>query len=657
MGRSPISSYYIDHKEKIMASLSLRHIYKVYDGDTRAVSDFCMEIRDREFIVFVGPSGCGKSTTLRMIAGLEDISAGELRIDGVTVNDMEPRDRNIAMVFQNYALYPHMTVYENMAFSLKTARMPRDIIHEKVTEAARILGITEYLSRKPRALSGGQRQRVALGRAIVRNPKVFLFDEPLSNLDAKLRADMRAEIIRLYERLGTTFIYVTHDQVEAMTMGSRIVVMRGGVVQQIDTPKNLFNHPANRFVAGFIGTPRMNFWPAKLTRQGGDILMQLDAGEELTVSAARLSRLQSRYTDGAHAVTVGVRPDDIRPWDGSMSADTHAALDITVTVVEVLGGETLIYGRIGDAATRDGEIILKASAEAEVHRGDALRVGVDKRRLHLFEGTEDSGKSLLPRIPRENICSCEVKDGEILFAGQRFSLPPALADAKGGAGELTLPCDAILIGTGAGRAEVAAAETVEDTERAVPLRLYRLVAGGESFFLSAEIDGLTLAVGDTVCFMPDFARITAPGITPLPRTVTLSGRLDKEKRPREGGRGSDWSFFLDISGRRVEAAPALREKLFSCKGSAVFRLPLLFSFPSEAATLSAQALRDGLPAKVEALYDYGQRTYVRVSVGGQDAVIPADTDGKRPSVGATVYLSVDQNRLSVTDGESGIVIV
>ena len=239
-----------------MASLSLKHIYKVYDGTTKAVSDFNMEIRDKEFIVFVGPSGCGKSTTLRMIAGLEDISAGELRIDGVIVNDVEPGDRNIAMVFQNYALYPHMTVYENMAFALKTAKVPKEIIREKVTEAARILGITEYLERKPRALSGGQRQRVALGRAIVRSPKVFLLDEPLSNLDAKLRGVMRAEITRLHERLGTTFIYVTHDQVEAMTMGSRIVVMKGGFVQQIDSPKNLYNHPANLFVAGCFPSMR-----------------------------------------------------------------------------------------------------------------------------------------------------------------------------------------------------------------------------------------------------------------------------------------------------------------------------------------------------------------------------------------------------------------
>ncbi len=254
-----------------MSNLSLKHIYKVYDGKSKngskvkAVNDFCMDIDDKEFIVFVGPSGCGKSTTLRMIAGLEEITAGELYIDGELVNDYEPKDRNIAMVFQNYALYPHMTVYENMAFSLKIAKVKKDEIDVKVREAAKILGITEYLDRKPKALSGGQRQRVALGRAIVRNPKVFLLDEPLSNLDAKLRAAMRAEITRLHNRLQTTFIYVTHDQVEAMTMGTRIVVMKDGFVQQIDTPQDLYKYPGNVFVACIISTPQVNCFDSTIT--------------------------------------------------------------------------------------------------------------------------------------------------------------------------------------------------------------------------------------------------------------------------------------------------------------------------------------------------------------------------------------------------------
>ena len=242
-----------------MANVSLKGIYKIYDGGVTAVSDFNLEIEDKEFIILVGPSGCGKSTTLRMIAGLEDISKGELYIGGVLSNDVAPKDRDIAMVFQNYALYPHMTVYDNMAFGLKLRKTPKDEMRRRVEEAARILDIAHLLDRKPKALSGGQRQRVALGRAIVRDPKVFLLDEPLSNLDAKLRAQMRTEISKLHQRLGTTFIYVTHDQTEAMTMGTRIVVMKDGLIQQVDTPQNLYDKPCNEFVAGFIGSPQMNF--------------------------------------------------------------------------------------------------------------------------------------------------------------------------------------------------------------------------------------------------------------------------------------------------------------------------------------------------------------------------------------------------------------
>ncbi|MDD4532802.1 MAG: ATP-binding cassette domain-containing protein, partial [Bacilli bacterium] len=261
-----------------MASLELNHIYKVYPGGVKAVSDFTMKINNKEFIVFVGPSGCGKSTTLRMIAGLEEITAGELRIDGKIVNDMQPKERNIAMVFQNYALYPHMTVYDNIAYGLKIAKVPKDEIKKKVMDAAKILGIENYLFRKPKALSGGQKQRVALGRAIVRNPKVFLLDEPLSNLDAKLRGSMRTEITKLHQRLQATFIYVTHDQIEAMTMGTRIVVMKKGFIQQIDTPRNIFAYPVNKFVAGFIGTPQMNFYNCTMGKKGEMVNFNLDIG-------------------------------------------------------------------------------------------------------------------------------------------------------------------------------------------------------------------------------------------------------------------------------------------------------------------------------------------------------------------------------------------
>ena len=292
-----------------MATVSLKGIKKIYDNKVTAVHDVNLHIRDKEFIVLVGPSGCGKSTTLRMVAGLEDITEGELYIDGKLCNDVEPKDRDIAMVFQSYALYPHMTVYENMAFALKLKKVPKDVIDKKVRETAEILDITQYLDRRPKALSGGQRQRVAIGRAMVRDPKVFLMDEPLSNLDAKLRNQMRAEIIKLRQRIDTTFIYVTHDQTEAMTLGDRIVIMKDGFIQQIGTPQEVFDHPANLFVAGFIGTPQMNLFDARLIKQNGKYAVTLDG---ITVELAEDKQARLAAKDVAEQdVVLGVRPDHI----------------------------------------------------------------------------------------------------------------------------------------------------------------------------------------------------------------------------------------------------------------------------------------------------------------------------------------------------------
>ena len=322
-----------------MADLSLRNIKKVYDNKVTAVDDFNLEIKDKEFIVFVGPSGCGKSTTLRMVAGLEEISAGELYIDGKLVNDVAPKDRDIAMVFQNYALYPHMTVYENMAFALKLRKTPKAEIDKKVKEAAEILGITEYLNRKPKALSGGQRQRVAIGRAIVREPKVFLMDEPLSNLDAKLRNQMRAEIIKLRQRINTTFIYVTHDQTEAMTLGDRIVIMKDGFIQQIGTPQEVFDHPANLFVAGFIGSPQMNFFDAELKKDySGKYVVEV-GGVEFPFTAEKQEAFEAKNVE-AQKVVLGIRPEHI-----SLCADDSAEphLKSVVDVSEMMGSSTHLH--------------------------------------------------------------------------------------------------------------------------------------------------------------------------------------------------------------------------------------------------------------------------------------------------------------------------
>jgi len=323
-----------------MSGVSLNHITKIFPGGVTAVSDFCLNIEDKEFIVLVGPSGCGKSTTLRMVAGLEEISEGELYIADKLVNDVAPKDRDIAMVFQNYALYPHMTVYDNMAFGLKLRKTPKDEIRRRVEEAARILDIGHLLNRKPKALSGGQRQRVALGRAIVREPKVFLMDEPLSNLDAKLRVAMRTEITKLHQRLQTTFIYVTHDQTEAMTMGSRIVVMKDGIIQQVDTPQNLYDYPINQFVAGFIGSPQMNFFDVKFDREGKDVVA-LFGDNKIVVPAGKIAKFTDEGYIGKEVV-MGIRPENIHDEQAVLTAYPDANVTANVEVTELMGSETYL---------------------------------------------------------------------------------------------------------------------------------------------------------------------------------------------------------------------------------------------------------------------------------------------------------------------------
>ena len=375
-----------------MSSLNLKGIYKVYPSGVVAVTDFNLDIEDKEFIVLVGPSGCGKSTTLRMIAGLEAISAGELYIDGLLVNDIAPKDRDIAMVFQNYALYPHMTVYDNMAFGLKLRKMPKAEIDARVREAARILGIEMYLSRKPSALSGGQRQRVALGRAIVREPKVFLLDEPLSNLDAKLRAQMRTEITKLHDRLATTFIYVTHDQIEAMTMGTRIVVMKDGFMQQVDEPLNLYDYPINQFVAGFIGTPQMNFFDAVLTGTKNNVYIEFGEDKVLLPKekVALICNLD-KYLNTGKPIIFGIRPENIKADPAVISANKERVISVNVEFIEGLGAETLLYCKTKDVVENEDVIEVKSNLTAKVENrtfakaGDNIELALDLTRCHLFD--------------------------------------------------------------------------------------------------------------------------------------------------------------------------------------------------------------------------------------------------------------------------------
>ena len=354
-----------------MAEVVLKNVSKIYEGGNIAVKDVSIEIKDREFVVLVGPSGCGKSTTLRMIAGLEDISSGEIFIDGKFVNEVLPKDRDIAMVFQNYALYPHMTVFENMAFGLKIRKYDKAEIEERVLAAAKILGLEDYLKRKPKALSGGQRQRVALGRAIVRKPKVFLFDEPLSNLDAKLRVQMRTEIARLHKQLQATMIYVTHDQTEAMTMGDRIVILKDGIVQQIDTPLNLYNNPLNKFVAGFIGSPSMNFIDGKVLEENHAIYIKITDNYKILIDKKAEVLLHPLINKNIH---LGIRPEHF------ILSEDDIGINIVAEVVEQLGNESIIYFKLNDL-----QLTARFTANEFLKAGETFKIKIDSEKIYFFD--------------------------------------------------------------------------------------------------------------------------------------------------------------------------------------------------------------------------------------------------------------------------------
>ena len=361
-----------------MASINLKNIVKTYENGVTVVPDLNLEIKDKEFIILVGPSGCGKSTTLRMIAGLEDITSGQLYIGDRLVNDVPPKDRDIAMVFQSYALYPHMTVYKNMAFALSLRKVPKDEINRKVREAARILEIEKYLNRKPRALSGGQRQRVALGRAMVRDPAVFLLDEPLSNLDAKLRTEMRSQITRLHRDLQTTFVYVTHDQTEAMTMADRIVVMKEGIINQVDTPENLYEHPCNMFVAGFIGTPQMNFIDAEITEKGGKLRANFHSHSILLPDRMQENAELKKYV--GKRVVFGVRPEDFQSDSRFALADKSNEIELFADLAEMMGSEIYLYSNIGDK-----KVIAKLPSSVKIKSGMNIKLYLDANKPHIFD--------------------------------------------------------------------------------------------------------------------------------------------------------------------------------------------------------------------------------------------------------------------------------
>ena len=652
-----------------MANLSLKHIYKVYPNGAKAVNDFNMQIEDKEFIVFVGPSGCGKSTTLRMIAGLEPITAGELKIGDVVVNGMEPKDRDIAMVFQNYALYPHMTIFENIAFGLRMRKIPdvkrykkddnkghragapvldkngeeipimrkynKQELTEKVNEAAEILGITDYLKRKPKEMSGGQRQRVALGRAIVRQPKVMLLDEPLSNLDAKLRTQMRSEIVKLHKKLQTTFIYVTHDQVEAMTMGTRIVVMKDGFVKQIDTPKNLYKYPANKFVAGFIGTPQMNFFEGTLKKVGDKVEIDFKYSDaKITVPYSRLSKTTPQYLDGTKTVYIGFRAEDVT-LDEEKVAKSAAKIKVRISHSEELGTETLVYGDInmdGDGFAETSTRLLIKSAGFKEYQPDAvMEAALDIDAIHLFD--EDTEESIMPRIPEYNYLDCEIKGGNISFVGVKLGLPEAVKCADG-KGELLLPVTAV-------RFDGDIKAKVTDNENVNGQILVTLdVNGNRLYALSDKV----LPVGD-INIGVDYKKVTIKTdggiVTPMPEVNGLDGTFVMDKGEK--------TYNLLINGVKIKAPAEVYGKMFAATtGRKVYNS----KFRYEWGPYDIEVSDAGIEAEAVRTLDYGDEKFVECKVGEETLYVKCDK-----ALSGRIYLAPDAGKVGVIESERQIKIV
>ena len=596
-----------------MANLKLSHIYKVYENGHKAVNDFCIDIEDKEFIVFVGPSGCGKSTTLRMIAGLETITAGDLFIGDTLVNDMEPKDRDIAMVFQNYALYPHMTVYENMAFGLRNRKVPEAEIKAKVLEAAKILDIEDYLQRKPKAMSGGQRQRVALGRAIVRDPKVFLLDEPLSNLDAKLRAQMRTEITKLHKKLGTTFIYVTHDQVEAMTMGTRIVVMKLGYVQQIDTPMNLYNKPHNKFVAGFIGSPQMNFFNVKLNRNKEKVEVLFAEGSKIVIPYESVAKVDDRYLHGDKEVILGVRPEHIA------ISKQATGLKCNVNVIERLGNESLIYGVLSgqgeeESLTTNNQIIVKTIEEIKDEEVDSVNLAIDLDKIHLFDS--ETEVTILEDIPQFTTFPAVIKEDKMELLGAKVTLPQALKDALNGKQDVTvdIPPSAIIPGSSYSL-EVGKVEKVDDkylaylkvNDRYLFAFVDKNVKEGSKYSFDLLNDQLVIKEGNEVI------------LKAISNKEQLIGRFEKV----DNRKTKNIDFFYNVNGVRVPAPQVNGYKINAVEGNNCYRKNYSYVFDRSAIQL-VDNQENALHAQVKEVLDYGNISFARLDADGQEILVEVE---------------------------------
>lgn len=660
-----------------MANLSLKHIYKVYPNGAKAVNDFNMQIEDKEFIVFVGPSGCGKSTTLRMIAGLEEITSGELKIGDMVVNGIEPKDRDIAMVFQNYALYPHMNVYENIAFGLRMRKIPdikkdkngnpvldkngneipimrkytKQELDEKVFDVAEILGITDYLKKKPKEMSGGQRQRVALGRAIVRRPKVMLLDEPLSNLDAKLRTQMRSEIVKLHKKLNTTFVYVTHDQVEAMTMGTRIVVMKDGFIMQIDTPKNLYKYPANKFVAGFIGTPQMNFFEGTLTKDGDKVHIAFkNSDAQITVPYSVLMKTPPKYLDGTKEVYIGLRAEDIS-LDEEKVGKSSAKVKVRISHSEELGTETLVYGDInmdGDGfAETNTRVIIKAPGFREYKPDTICEVALNIGAIHIFD--KKTEESIMPRIPEYNYHDCSIDNGKLTFLGNTVDLPQAIKCE--GKGELFIPVSAIKF-DGKIKAKVIGCENINGQ-----ILVTLDVNGGILYALSqTPYDNGDINIG--LDYKKLIIKMADAEIEPMPLVNALNGTFIMEKLPEtvnvngKEKKAKVAHYYLLINGTKMEAPQEIYQKMFSATtGRKVYNSMFRYEWTPYDFSVSND-VNDGLKAQVLDTLDYGDEKFIKCSVGEEVLYVKCDEP-----VDDVIYLVPDVSKVSVIERERQIRIV
>ena len=634
-----------------MASLTLRHIYKVYPNGVKAVNDFNMEIKDEEFIVFVGPSGCGKSTTLRMIAGLEEISAGELYIDNKFVNYTEPKNRDIAMVFQNYALYPHLSVYENIAFGLRLRHLKKDVIDEKVHKAAEMLGLTEYLKSKPAALSGGQRQRVALGRALVREPKVFLLDEPLSNLDAKLRGFMRREITKLHSKLKTTFIYVTHDQVEAMTMGDRIVVMKDGFIQQIDTPKNLYRYPINKFVANFIGTPQMNFSDVTLSNEGNQVRLNV-LGTDTSFLLPRdfLLNVDPFYFDDKTTLSFALRSEFV-------SIDNKKfpySCKVKIVGVEELGTEIQLLTDFDinrDVLTLDAsedEVIksslaIKTDADYEGKVNDIIDISLDLRNLHLFDN--ETEKVINPRIPTYSRVNCEIKNNELLVLDKKIQLPPAI-QLDDGKYNVIIPLSGVSINDEGKDLEVFKVEKIDDKY------LVSFFKDGDALFALSEKEykkGDKVAIDLSITQL-DFFKDRELIQNHLNEINELNGMVyyHKEKN-NEGKKVKVLDYLIDDLELPCFNDIAYRS-FITTNDRSIYDADLLFRFNANQIHIDEDGLFELV---VEDIIDYGANKYLLCNYKNKRLLVYLK-EGEQATIGQNIKASVDVDEMQVFDTQKGI---